>query len=220
MDIVVGAVLRGEGAVRSLQVGGDVEVAPAVFGAEGLHACVQRIDGCIGELALFGALVHRGRADDGEGDVRVHRPNLVDEADIVVDRAVHATDIQVVEAEEHEDVLRADQLKRIPDVVLRTLVGRVHRLLRDGHECVVRGEAAAGEEAEVLKDRAARFLAVRVELEAIGDGVTGDVGALEVVRDFVLGRRKQLLHRLRLRDTGRRTVQSTGDRGGRRDGSR
>ena len=50
---MVGAVLRSEGAVRGLQVGGDVEVAPAVFCAEGLHACVQRIDVCVGELALF-----------------------------------------------------------------------------------------------------------------------------------------------------------------------
>ena len=53
VDVVVGAVLRSEGAVRGLQVGGDVEVAPSVFCAEGLHACVQRIDVCVGELALF-----------------------------------------------------------------------------------------------------------------------------------------------------------------------
>ena len=76
-------------------------------------------------------------------------------------------------------------------MVLCTLVGRVHGLLRDGHEGVVCGEAAAGEEAEVLKDRAVSLLAVRVELEAIGDGVTGDVGTLEVSCDFLLGRRKQ-----------------------------
>ena len=88
-------------------------------------------------------------------------------------------------------MLRTDHLKRIPDVVLRALVGRMHGLLRDGHEGVVCGEAAAGEEAEVLKDRAVSLLAVRVELEAVGDGVTGDVGTLEIIRDFLLGRRKQ-----------------------------
>ena len=56
-------------------------------------------------------MVHRGRADDGEGDVRIYGPNLVDEADVVVDRAVNAADVQVIEAEEHEDMLRTDHLK-------------------------------------------------------------------------------------------------------------
>ena len=88
-------------------------------------------------------------------------------------------------------MLRADQLKRIPDVVLCALVGRMHGLLRDGHEGVVCREAATGEEAEVLKDRAVSLLAVCVELKAVGDGVTGDVGALEVSCDFLLRRRKQ-----------------------------
>ena len=177
---------------------GDVHVAPAVLLCELLHLGVQLAVGRIIEgpalhtrEALRIAWIDVGRTDDRKVDLRIDRLNLVDELYIAVYDLI-GTVAEVVEAEEHVDVLRVHKLDGVPYIQELALVDRMCDrlilLLRD--QCIDQIIAGGGQKLKLAHERIG-FIALREQLEAIGDRITDDDGILiEIEHALILLQRE------------------------------